>query len=387
MWTISGTSATWPEIDTLDPEHVLDDYDGPRLFTLRARGGELLLAYQCDEDRATERFLLVPADAALLTEIETNTLPLRTALLERGWAWIVDRRRDGTIERPMRIDPHQMPDHALPAKGVRLGPDIPPFLQLRLTGPEMSAGQVPASVVTAALTGATAAMRLLAGHVQRVSRVGGRPPEAFRRFYDLPAAGFAFGSLTIVFASPLQEGQASLDDDAVIADVGHLLQKGLAWATRTEAEPPEATPEWRTVVEALARLAPPSRGTVADVEISGVLAAPSGGTRRLTRAAARRIAEARRLLVTDQPSVTLEGFVREFDKDRLSFILRDKFGATLRTVSFTEAQYDDVWIAFESERRVAIVADTLPDGQVVDLAAIRFADGIAEPTPPPGTLV
>ena len=215
MWNFSGTSAAWPEIGTLDPEHVLDDYDGPRLFTLRARGGELLLAYQCGEDRATERFLLVPADAALVMEIETNALPLRAALLGRGWAWIVDRRRDGTLASPMRVDPHHLPEHALPAEGIRLAPDTPPFLQLRLTGPEMPAGQVPASVITAALAGATAAMRLLAGHVQRALRVSGRPPEAFRRLYDLPTAAFTFGSLTI--AIRFADGDAEPSSSAPVA--------------------------------------------------------------------------------------------------------------------------------------------------------------------------
>lgn len=380
MWAHTGTKAAWPEIETLDPEDVIDEYDGPRLFTVRSRDGNLLLVYHCGEDPATERFLLVPADTDLVTEIQANALPLRAALLGRGWAWIVDRRRNGTLDGPFKVDPRELPEHALPAEGVRLAPEPLPFLQLRLTGPEMAPGRVAASVVTAALEGATGAIRLLAGHVQRVSTISGRPPEAFRRLYDLPAVRFSFGSLTIAFDSPLGVKQASLDDDEVIAGVGRLLRHGLDWATGTTATPPNATPEWRAIVEALARLAPPSRGSVAEVEISGTLVAPKGGTRRLTRDAARRIAEARRGLVADQPSLTLEGLVREFDKDRLTFILRDQSGASLRTVSFSERQYDDVWIAFESDRRVVIVADKLPDGQIVDLATLTFAD--ADPIPP-----
>ncbi len=378
MWAHTGTKAAWPKIEALDPEHVLDEYDGPRLFTVRDRDGDLLLAYHCGEDSEVERFLLVPADSALVTEIQTNALPLRAALLGRGWAWIVDRKRNGTLDGPFRVNPRELPEDVLPVEGVCLASEPLPFLQLRLTGPGMAPGSVAASVVTAALEGATGAIRLLAGHVQRVSTISGRPPEAFRRLYDLPAVRFSFGSLTIAFASPLGVGQASLDDDEVLNGVGRLLRQGLDWASAMTGAPPNATPEWRAIVEALARLAPPSRGSVAEVEISGTLAAPNGGTRYLTRDAARRIVEARRVLVADQPSLTLEGCVREFDKDRLTFILRDPNGANLRTVSFSERQYDDVWIAFESDRRVVIVADKMPDGQMVDLAALTFAD----PDPP-----
>lgn len=386
MWAHIGIKAAWPEIETLDPEQVLDDYDGPRLFTVRDRNGGLLLAYHCGEDRQAERFLLVPADTALVTEIEANTLSLRAALLGRGWAWIVDRHRNGTLDGPFKVDPRALPDDVLPAEGVCLAPEPLPFLRLRLTGPGMIPGRVAASVVTAALEGATGAIRLLAGHVQRVSTISGRPPEAFRRLYDLPAVGFSFGSLTIAFDSPLGVGQASLDDGEVIDGVGRLLRQGLDWASGATAAPPNATPEWRTIVEAVARLAPPSRGSVAEVEISGTLAAPKGGVRQLTRDAARRIVEARRVLVVDQPSLTLEGCVREFDKDRLTFILRDQSGANLRTVSFSERQYDDVWIAFESDRKVVIVVDKLPDGQTVDLATLTFADTDSTSPEQPGSV-
>jgi hypothetical protein len=95
MWAVSGQPATWPRIAALVPDEVLDDYDGPKLFTMRSEDGGLLLAYQCGEERSLARFLLVPFDEALVSELRSNKLALRDALTQRGWAWIVDRFKDG----------------------------------------------------------------------------------------------------------------------------------------------------------------------------------------------------------------------------------------------------------------------------------------------------
>ncbi|MGC8474743.1 MAG: DUF6575 domain-containing protein [Acetobacteraceae bacterium] len=378
MWDFVGEEVTWPRIDHLRPVHVLDEYDGPRLFTLRAEGGLLLLAYQCAEDATGERFLLVPAGPDLIDAIERNDIPLRTALLRAGWAWIVDRRRDGGCSPLRRIDPATLPANALPAADVYLSPAEPPFLRLRLIGPALVGHHVPASIVRQALNGAADALRLLVAQAQSQSPAGGRPPEAFRRLYDLPATGFAFGSFSITFASPQSAGQGALDDHAIMEAVGALLRRGLAWASAAEYAAPDAGGEWSSIVEALSKLAPPLRGSVSEVEIGGVLVASGGAPTRLSRTAAERIRAARKLLASARTSRTLEGQVREFDKDKLTFILRDATGGTLGSVSFSEQHYDDVWTAFDTERKVVIIADPLPSGQMLDLVSISFA----EPTSP-----
>lgn len=379
MWDFAGEEVTWPRIDHLRPEHVLDEYDGPRLFTLRAEGGLLLLAYQCAEDATGERFLLVPAGPDLIDAIERNDIPLRTALLRAGWAWIVDRRRDGGCSPLRRVDAASLPATALPAEDAYLSPTEPPFLHLRLSGPAMGQHHVSASIVRQALTAASDALRLLVGQAQSERPAGGRPPEAFRRLYDLPATGFAFGSFSITFASPQSVGQGGLDDPAILEVVGTLLRRGLAWASAAEDAAPGADAEWRSIVEALAKLAPPLRGSVSEVEVGGALVASGGGPTRLTQAAAERIRAARKLLASARTSRTLEGQVREFDKDKLTFILRDAAGGTLGSVSFSEQHYDDVWTAFDTDRKVVIIADPFPSGQTLDLVSISFV----EPASPP----
>ncbi len=382
MWQLTGPESPWPRIDSLQPEHILDEYDGPRLFTLRAADGGLLLAYQCAEDGEVERFLLVPTDAAQVAALEANEIPLRTALLRDGWAWVLERRRDGTLSQLRPVSPGDLPDSALPAADAFLGPRSAPFLCVRLSGPTLESHRVTASIVRQALDGVIDALRLLAAQAQSQRPASGRPPEAFRRLYDLPATAFAFGSFSITFGSPLSVGQPSFDDREVVEAVGALLRRGLAWASAAVETPPGTDAEWSSMVEALVKIAPPLRGSVTDVEISGALAMAEGGATRLTRGAAERIRAARKTLASARTRLTLAGQVREFDKDKLTFILRDDQGATLGTVSFSEPHYDDVWIAFDTERRVVIVADPLPSGQTLDLASISFSETTDHPPPP-----
>jgi len=64
----------------------------------------------------------------------------------------------------------------------------------------------------------------------------------------------------------------------------------------------------------------------------------------------------------------LQGLVREFDKDRLTFILRDGKGETIRNVSFAEQHYEDALLAFESEGIVTIVVlDTQPSAELITI--------------------
>src|SRR5262245_26208320 len=120
MWTVEGQETDWPKLDSLQPERVLDYYDGPRLFTVRTVEGFELLVYQCGADSDADRFLLVPANEKFLAGIEGNLTSLKEALTQQPWAWLIDRGRDGTLSRPLAVDPLKLPDYALPEEGVRL---------------------------------------------------------------------------------------------------------------------------------------------------------------------------------------------------------------------------------------------------------------------------
>jgi hypothetical protein len=368
MWTIEGQETDWPKLDALQPERVLDFYDGPRLFTLRTTEGYELLAYQCGADAETDRFLLVPTREELLAEIEGNLTSLREALTSQPWAWLIERKGDGTLSRPLAVDPHKLPLDALPREGVRLFADTDVLLRLRMLGEGIEAGHILASVVKRAVYGATDAIKTLVRHVSGASAAG-RPAEVYRRYYDLPAIHFAFQSFEIAFGKP--SGPAESFDADMLDQIRVLLDRGLSWA-ETESLYADSTPEWTAIINALAKLAPPQRGTVQEVQVSGVLAGSDYRTVRLTRKTTRRISEARKVLSPDVQPHTDTGYVREFDKDRLTFILRNARGETLRSVEFFEEQYDDALVAFETDRPVTIVTIEIAGAANAELISITF---------------
>ena len=353
----------------LIPECVLDEYDGPRLFTVRSKDDHLLLAYQCAQTDDLERYLVVPVDDEIIKALDENRLTLREALTGRGVAWLVDRRKDGGVINLGAVEPKILPASALPAEGVCLGPVAEPLLRLRMVGDTLTSHQVPASVVRRAVDGATGALRTLVRHALRMRPITGRPAEALRRFYDLPAVGFAFGSFQIEFGPPSSEGQLMLEGKEALQTACELLKEGLQWVTRPESPELPQTPRSAAIVEALVQLAPKQKGVVSLVEVSGDLAGHPQTVFRLTRISSDRINHARKRLSIDRHVRTYEGFIREFDKDRLTFILRTATGETLRAVSFSEDQYEDALLAFDTERAVTIIVEDL-QGTTADLVLV-----------------
>jgi hypothetical protein len=374
MWTVvtRPSQALW--LKGLVPERVLDEYDGPRLFTMRSDQNDLLLAYLCAQDAEVERFLVVPTNDMIINDLEKSEIAVRDALVGRGWSWLVDRMKDGSISILGALDPSAVPEDALPTHGARLSPNAQPFLCLKMIGEAMAPKRVPASVIERAVKGVTSAARILTRYAQRRMPTTGRPAESFRRYYDLPVVAFAFGSFEIEFDRPTPDPQAQLDleESQTLATVQTLLVRGLQWASGPGAEELPQTAESSAIVEALAHLAPSQKGTVSRVEVSGTLVGGSQSPFSLTRASGERIGAARKRLSVERRSRTYEGFVREFDKDKLTFILRNATGETLRVVGFSEEQYEDAWLAFDAEHLVTIVADELPGTNMSDLISMTF---------------
>jgi hypothetical protein len=373
MWSLDARKTDWPELASLTPERVLDEYDGPRLFTLRSRDGHLFLAYKCAEDQDAERYLVVPTHEALIGQLESNAVTLRDALIGHGSVWLLDRHLDGTTCVLGAVDPANLPVSALPRAGVRLAPSRDVLLRLKVIGESITPHHVPASVVRRAIDGATGAVRSLVRHALRTQSVAGRPAESVRGYYDLPAIGFSLGSFQVEFGAPEFGGHPPLDSKMTIETVQDLLAKGLEWSTNPKPNELPRTAEWSAIIEALAQLAPPQKGPIDRVEMSGKLVGEPQFMVSLTRDASERIGNARKHLSLTRRARAHEGLVREFDKDRLTFILRSGTGANIRTVSFTEDQYGDVWLAFDADRPVTIVADDQPGTQLADLVSITFS--------------
>ncbi len=202
MWTVVTRPSQALRLKRLVPERVLDEYDGPRLFTVRSDQNDLLLAYLCAQDADVERFLVVPTNDMIINDLEKSEIAIRDALVGRGWSWLVDRMKDGSISILGALDRGVLPEDALPTRGARLSPNAQPHLRLKMIGEALAPKRVPASVIERAVKGVTSAVRILTRYAQRRMPTTGRPAESFRRYYDLPAIGFAFGSFEIEFDRP-----------------------------------------------------------------------------------------------------------------------------------------------------------------------------------------
>lgn len=375
--TSTSNACSWLKLSQLEPVRVLDETDGPSLFTARDVDGQLLLAYKCGEDRTAEQFLLVPTSNRIVEAIENDVLTLRDALTQQALMCRVTRLNDGTIEPPIGVDFETLSVSELPTPDIYLNPQ-PTLLCVRLIGTELGPNRTPASVVRRAVDGATGAVKTLIRHVLDVRQDSGRPTEWIRRYYDLPATSFAFRSFEVSFGMPGQPTQQDLtDDNQVLADVSRLLSNGLEWASAAQGTEAPRTPEWAAIVEAVSHLTPPQKGVVETVEVSGRLASRSDRPCEvvtLTREASARIGFARKQLATSNPSeVTYDGLVREFDKDQLTFWLRDQNGADILHVTVTPDQYDDALLAFETERPVTIFAyRASASKRDADLVSIAF---------------
>ena len=361
MWTVDTQPSDWPGVLDLTPVHVLDEYDGPRLFTVRSSDGYEFLAYQCAEDRERDRFLLTPARADLISDIEANRIALREALTA-GWLWMTDRFRNGGVTPAMRVSVESLPANALPKPGVRLYPKPDILLRVRMIGPRLNSGGVPANVVKRTAEGAMSAVKTLAMQALDIGGGVGRPTENLRRYYDLPALSFSQNSFEIEFGYPDNLEHLELEENRTIELVTEMFQRGLSWAASDSPELPSTTSDWLAIVEAMSKLSPPQQGDVTRVEVSGDITGYQTSPAVLSRYSSQKISNARRQMApTRRNLLTLTGLVREFDKDKLIFTLRDRQGNNVRQVVFSEDAYDDALLAFNSENAVTIIVTERPN--------------------------
>ena len=374
MWSVNTQSCDWPGVLDLTPVRVLDEYDGPRLFTIKDSGGHEFLVYQCAEDPERDRFLITPARNDLINDVEANRISLRDAITS-GWLWMADRLSDGSVTQAVRVDAASLPAHALPKLGTRLNPTPDVLLRIRMIGPRLSGAGVPANVVKRTAEGAMNAVKALATQVLNIGSDIGRPAENLRRYYDLPALSFVQNSFQIEFGYPKRAAQLELQDEDTIGLVGGLFKRGLDWALSDNPSTP-SDPEWGAIIEALSKITPPQHGDVVSVEVSGDLVGKEM-TRPvvLDRSISQKISAARLRVRLPNPNVILNGLVREFDKDKFSFILRDEFGNNLRQVFFSEDAYDDALLAFNSDVEVTVIlADGSSSSELVSIGPHIFGE-------------
>src|SRR5262245_28550919 len=88
MWAVDGTPTAADWLD-FEPVKVLYDFDGPKIFTCKARSRDLFLAFQCDEEGEVTRFLVVPFSEDLERRLTEGKMNVRDALT-RLPSWVFD---------------------------------------------------------------------------------------------------------------------------------------------------------------------------------------------------------------------------------------------------------------------------------------------------------
>ena len=143
MWQVVRTPIDAARFGPFEPLHILNAYDGPRIFTLRDAGGVLCLACWSDDDEACSRYLVVPTTQATVADLSAGLLSVWEAL-RQPCLWVVDLSHQGPVVAAWLVVPDAVPDDARPQPGVTLHrPQTPPRSVSIDGGPSELAGQSP----------------------------------------------------------------------------------------------------------------------------------------------------------------------------------------------------------------------------------------------------
>lgn len=376
LWHILAPSVSIPQFQWEDVCEVLYEFDGPKIFTTKDSDGLLRLWYESVEDRESKkvRFLVAPVSEA---QIDNLKLGRRTVfdLLRQNWLWVVDSDYSFTpLAAWVLRSLEEVPANARPDPQATLYPQHMPLLSYRLIGPGLVEGNVPASVISRAVNSPAAALKRIFESINK-NFASGRPEESFRRSYDLPATRFSYNSFEVSFAEPASD---QLDLDAVEDDVSMYregsiaLEQGLSWLQDCSGDEPGIS-----MLEALKELTPPAHGQIERVELRGRLLR-SNKVVSLNRSHRKVITDLiRNRRVSDSELVSVEGRVRELDKDNLSFTLRDRLdGAPELRCVFDEDKYDDVIEYFNSDALVRAVGRLKSSKGILEIGDIQLFDGV-----------
>jgi hypothetical protein len=139
MWDIQGKTIDVGRFSPFDPDEILYEFDGPRIFTLRDCDGELNLAYWSDEDESGTRYVVVPTSVKILERLRQGVLSVFDAL-NQPRCWVCDVSMDGSPSGCSLVDFEAIPSDALPAQGTMIWPSLEPLLTLRAVGDEIVPG-------------------------------------------------------------------------------------------------------------------------------------------------------------------------------------------------------------------------------------------------------
>ena len=341
-------------VERIAPLEILYEFDGPRIFSLSSRDGNLLLAYLCDQAEGGLNFLLAPSSSRSIERLKSGQISVREAI-NQAWIWIISCDQQWKILGAKSSSFDELPDAVLPREGTPLHPEHIPLLVTKQIGPFLTPGRIPISVVRRAVDGASGAIKSLLEGTGFVGGIG-RPDERYRKLYDLPVQRIAFGSLEVSFALPAEDilNAFQSGDGLTIDQISAAFQRGLRWLA-TDEDAIEATPQNRAILSALDKLSPPIHGEVVEVELSGLLLGSDRPRARLTKESTRKIRRVLGQIPSNLEPVIKVGYVREFDKDRGTLTLRDALGADVERFELSEDLFDDALDAFDEDFEVKVI--------------------------------
>lgn len=354
----------------LDPKEVLYESSGPRIFTSEYEG-RLFLVYECADDDA--KYIVAPASSLIIQELKAGTRTVYDAL-DQPWIWIVGKSYDGRVLNARSVDGlAELSAGSRPSKHLMLWPRLMPLLSVRLVGRGMRKGQVPASVIRRAVDGPTSAIKRWL-EIGDGARAAGVPEKSLRQLCDMSAQSISSDSLEISFRAPDEPLQTLLGfdtKDLATMEGGESFRSALQWA-----ETETATRVSIDLAEAVEKLLPPMHGLVERVEIAGTLIGPN---RRFvfTRETTRRVKDYISVHKKPEKLIQSAGRVGAFDKDKLTFALRDTSDGKDLDCCFGDLLYDDVNGAFVDDNRVVILGRQSHGRNIVEILAIAHEGPLA----------
>ena len=362
-------------LTTFEPQKVLYDFDGPRIFTLNSALGGLLLAYQCREESAHSHscFILVPIDSDSINELERGNITVRDAL-SQPWIWLVEIDSNWKIMEVASASLKEVPTSILPKPGIMLLPDLQPLISLRSVGATIKKGAVTGSTIKNLISNCEKALKPLLEVAFPELETAGRPFQKLRQLYDLVPQYMAYNSFEIGFRLPdLSGDQGQLIPHDEIKEkfekVGEMLRTGIVWVGSTDAELPTSSNS--------------AHGQVSEVHIAGRLIGASLRPTILKRDVRRRIKPLiEKLKRPGEQTMFFKGIISEADMKFFTFKLREIPENPEMQCSFGDDLVEDVLSGLVDGYKVQVAGKFLkPNTFTVSL--IEKIEAVPEALEPP----
>ena len=344
----------------LKPDEVLYYFDGPRIFTSKDIDNKLVFVYQCDESDQRMRFVAVPFSETLLTHLKAGSITLLEAL-DQPRVWVIDQTLDGKIKSVWLTDLVKIDKDRLPKQNAMLWPELQPKFALRVIHEEARLGHVPSNIIQGTIDRVKKSFRILTDHI---APLADESSNIIKELLNPPAQRFAYKSFEVAFQMPSPKNQA---ETFFMERFESCLKIGFS-AIHSGTNDDFSTrlsdigeSDRLAILSAMKELAPSSHSQIKEIEVSGSLVSKFGTVNTLTPEIYKSLRKCVLTLEGDTCMVRAVGKIKQCDRDKFLFDLRDintessegVFGSSLRC-QFESSQEDEVLPAFNEGYEVTV---------------------------------